>query len=49
MTTKDPLTGPFPTGRELTDYSDTEGYAKTADPAGPPSLARQLREEAMGR
>lgn len=23
----DPLAGPFPTGRELADYSDDEGYA----------------------
>lgn len=49
MTTNDPLTGPFPTGRELCDYSKTEGYATTADPEGTPSRARQLREEAMNR
>ena len=26
-TTPDPLTGLFPTGRELTDYRDSDGYA----------------------
>ena len=32
-TTPDPLTGLFPTGRELTDYRDTDGYALTPEPA----------------
>lgn len=29
-TTPDPLTGLFPTGRELTDYREMPGYAKRA-------------------
>lgn len=48
MTTPDPLLGPFITTK-LTDYRDMPGYAKTPDPAGTPSRARLLREEAMGR
>jgi hypothetical protein len=48
--TRDLLAGPFPTGRELCDYSKTEGYATTTAPEGTaPSRARQLREEAIGR
>lgn len=29
-TSPDPLTGLFPTGRELTDYREMPGYAKRA-------------------
>lgn len=45
MTTPDPLTGLFPTGRELTDYREMPGYAKRAAdvPAGSPgAVARTL-------
>ena len=44
-TTRDPLTGLFPTGRELTDYREMPGYAKRAAdvPAGSPgAVARTM-------
>jgi hypothetical protein len=48
--TTDLLAGPFLTGRELTDYSDTEGYAKDPSPeTAAPSRATLLRQAAIGR
>jgi len=48
-TTADPLAGPFLTGRELTDYSDTEGYAILPSVAAAPSRATLLRQAAIGQ
>ena len=48
MTTTDPLAGPFKPSAWLTNYSDDPGYAiLPSDPAGTPSRARLLREEAL--
>ena len=47
--TTDPLAGPFLTGRELTDYSDTEGYAIPPSETAAPSRATLLRQEGMNR
>lgn len=48
--TRDPLTGPFPTGLELCDYSKTEGYAiPPGTGTTAPSRATQLRQEGMNR
>ena len=44
-TTQDPLTGLFPTGRELTDYRSDPGYAiRAADvpPGSPGTVARTM-------
>jgi hypothetical protein len=50
MTIPDLLAGPFPTAEQLTDYRDMPGYAiLPSDPAGTPSRATLLREEAIGR
>jgi hypothetical protein len=50
MTTTNPLDGPFPAGRELTDYRDMPGYAIPVSAEQPsPGLATKLRQEAMGR
>lgn len=46
----DPLTGPFMTAVRITDSSDDEGYAiPPGTETTAPSLATQLREEAMNR
>ena len=44
-TTPDPLTGPFPTGRELTDYREMPGYAilpRLHQPERPSAVADAL-------
>ena len=47
--TTDLLAGPFLTGRELTDYSNDEGYAILPSEASAPSRATLLRQAAIGR
>ena len=45
----DLLAGPFPTGYQLCDASNDEGYAILPSEAAAPSRATLLRQEAIGR
>jgi hypothetical protein len=50
MSANDPLAGPFPTGHQLCDASNDEGYAKDPSPeAAAPSRATLLRQAAIGQ
>jgi hypothetical protein len=47
--TTDPLAGPFPTGHQLCDASNDEGYAIPVAEAAAPSRATLLRQAAIGQ